>query len=202
MGLKVSGVTGTAINATVFAESSTFYPTASLPPTVFTTISFYFNQTYQLVTGQTYAWWVYNYNATINDANYPAIQNGGSGSSYGGVENYFENSAWVQASGYDLWFYVYGNEETSETTPTPPIDYWYDDDDVTGLMSYLAIILLVAIPMYLFAIPLKMGANGAVIGLGVGAGLGYLIFPLLMPIWLVFLISIGIIAFFIRGFRS
>lgn len=189
----------------VLAESTTSYYMGDIP-LIAANYTFAFNQTYQLVDTKWYGIVVQVVNGTVVDtSNYIKVALDTTSPGYTGNAISYHDSAAALQSTFDVVFEIWGNvdaapEPTPTPEPTPP--YWYTDEDITGLMGYLAILLIIGIPMFLLAVPFRMGANGAVVGLAIGAALGYLIYPTLMPLWLVFLIAIGIIGFFIRGFRS
>lgn len=79
---------------------------------------------------------------------------------------------------------------------------WWDDENLATLAEYIVVLSLILIPAGILGGVLRLGFWGVVIGLLIGAGLGYLIYPTLVPMWLVFAIIIGIVGIIIVGRRN
>lgn len=172
------------IEATDITASATIY-------------SFYFNQTLLLEDDTIYCFFVYaDDEVLLGDPNYVGVYLDNSGSYSYGYYFKYGSSAWSETSGYDLCFYIYGNvDSAAEEEPDP----WYEDENIAGLMSYIVALGLMLTPMgIMYGVKLR-SPNVLIIGLLIGAGLAYMVFPTVVPLWLVFGITLGIIGYLIFG---
>lgn len=135
---------GTSVENSTHVEMSTLSAVGGY-------VTFTFAGTWNFTADDWFCWIVWSDDATALDtSNYVGILRDTADGHQGYSNSY--GSSWSNSVVNDFQFIVYVNDESSATpTPTPPIDYWYDDSDVTGLIGYLAIMLLMGIPMFLFA---------------------------------------------------
>lgn len=125
----------------------------------------------------------------------------------GSVNNYLSPTILnVAANGFGA-IYVTMNNAAAGPTPvgTSDGDYdvgWLSTLDFAGAVSWLAVLLLFLIPPFILGVYMRGGKWGFLIGLAIGTGLSYFVFPLLVPIWLVVLIAIGLGAAFLTSVKE
>lgn len=100
------------------------------------------------------------------------------------------------------YFYIDDIQTPYDSDPFPSSeeedeDYWWDDEDLTNIMSWVVILCIMFVPSWLMGSYFAMGKWGYIIGLSVGTGLGYMIYQPLVPIWLVFLVAVGVVGYLI-----
>lgn len=102
---------------------------------------------------------------------------------------WYNNNGWA-----DDYTVIWEEESEDDELPT------YDVDSVIErMMGYLVPLIVMVLPSFLMGKVFKMGLWGYLIGLAVGSGLGYVFLPQYVPVWLVFIIGLGIVAVFLRG---
>lgn len=105
---------------------------------------------------------------------------------------------WVEGSGLtDIAHFFYGWDGAADATPTPTAYPTYDPNSDTeqlyaDLVAFLTPLLVMILPALLLWWLGGKGKWPLLIGLAIGTGLGY-VFVSGFPIWLVFLVAIGII---------
>lgn len=81
-------------------------------------------------------------------------------------------------------------------TPTPvgyqPVSYGY-------IVWYLVALVVVLLPAGILGVLFRFGAWGFIIGLAIGSGLGYMLMPTIVPLWLVFVVVIGIVGMLLKN---
>lgn len=81
-------------------------------------------------------------------------------------------------------------------TPTPtgyiPVSYGY-------IVWYIVALIVVLLPAGILGVLFRFGAWGFIIGLAIGAGLGYMLMPTIVPLWLVFVVVIGIVGMLLKN---
>lgn len=197
-------------NATVYATSAAVDPEASfdhydgsftVAEAVASMYNFGFNATYQVIEGQWYAI-VYSVDSGTLDpgTDEPGIFYAGDIDSYPGVFNVYVGGwgAGVdtnQISHRVTVTDVLGELYSNSATPTP--NYTGDDgvdDLINDLINFLLPIIVMLIPAVLLGYVMRMGKWGYIIGLAIGTGLGVM-FISGFPVWLAFLVTIGLIGF-------
>lgn len=192
-------------SSSVWLETSTdVYPLASMPA-VQTEYTFTFNQTTLLSAGNFYSFMVYTKNATIIDGtNRWRVWYRGSGSTYGAYYYYWDNPDTqfnYSSGGATLKFEVMANVESASAGSSSE-EYWWSDETVGTFAELIVMIVIVLIPSALLGKVFKLGFYGYIIGMCIGAAMGYLFFPSIVPIWLVFAIIVGLAALIIFGKRG
>lgn len=195
---SVNATDGTAVPTGSFIEQSNNRSVSDVTWGQSGWLSFSFSQTVLLTQYQVYAVYVvaYSYSGVtlINDYWSAA---GESGATY-------HNGGWDPSAALDFSIRIYGNTESLGGTPTPypssTTGSVYPTSEgisaITGYLIALFIILLPAGLMYWF----KLRSVGFMItGLAIGAGLGYLTMPATVPLWLLFVMIMGIVGNFFRG---
>lgn len=126
-------------------------------------------------------------------------------------------AAAARASGADGWgdtwtagtmilHYVYTDDELGGGAPyTPPgtIDTTTYDSIISGFVTFMVPLIVILLPAFLLCfITRKVDKWLLLIGLAIGAGLGYYLMPTYVPLWLVFLITIGLIGMAYQSVRG
>lgn len=62
---------------------------------------------------------------------------------------------------------------------------------LSGFMEYIVPLIVILIPAFFMAVPMKMGKWGFITGIAIGSGLGFAFFN--VPAWVLFLITIGLV---------
>lgn len=85
---------------------------------------------------------------------------------------------------------------TGLPTPTPsgyiPVSYGY-------IVWYIVALIVVLLPAGVLGVLFRFGAWGFIIGLAIGAGLGFMLMPTIVPLWLVFVVVIGIVGMLLKN---
>lgn len=114
----------------------------------------------------------------------------------------FQNYDWVSnVVGWQSQHRVYVNTTEAAPTATPVPIYpsagggaTYIDYLIGQFINFFIPLVVMLIPAFLLGYVCRMGKWGYIIGLAIGSGLGVVFVPN-FPVWLVFLISLGIIGF-------
>lgn len=183
------------------AVSTTTVNVASLT-TSWVNYTFYFvSSMYQLQANEWYAFSLTGV-GVFDAANYVSVMAKSGGSTYVGEPGYYhfetDSADWsVVTAGSDLSFYVWGDTDlassTTEPLPTGGINVDTSDSDAVfnaliGYMIPIVVMLLPAVFMWLIG---GRGKWPLLIGIAIGSGIGYLFG--LVPVWLVFLVSVALI---------
>lgn len=189
--------------STLLETSSTAYALADISA-VLTEYTFDFSQTVQLEAGNFYSFAVYIINATnIDTSNRINIAN--KGTTFDGYNTVYDNSisSWNcgSAASNDVTFAIYANVDAYEEESEPE-DYWWTEETLGTVVNLFIIIAIVLIPAAILGKLFKLGTFGYATGTVIGAALGYVFFPAIIPIWLVFAVLIGIIGLMLFGRKS
>jgi hypothetical protein len=100
-----------------------------------------------------------------------------------------------------------GGSYTPPPSSTAPVNSPFSGIDLAsvdwaGVVSWIAVIILMIIPTFVLGVLLRGGKWGFLIGLSIGTGLSYVIFPNVMQLWLVVLVAVGVAAGFYNSMRS
>lgn len=207
--IELLGYTGTygttaVPNSTVYSTSDTIYISETGIAT------FTFPGDYQLVAGTKYAFAV---EAVAMDpglqyhSSYGVRLSETSSSAYGGNSFLYMNGTWlVYDASFNLntWT-VYGTSTAGETPaplPTGGLDVDTSDADAVmeALIGYGVPVVVMLLPMIFIWLVGGRGKWQMLLGISIGTGIGYLFG--LVPVWLVFLISIGVVGFAYQSVRS
>lgn len=151
---------------------------------------FNFSGTYQITIGLQYAFAI---ECTSMDAvsysTYVTFKES-STDTYTGNSFIYSDSAWsVYDPTFDLEFTVYGEASPQSTSPISTDDL---PDLYNSFVNFLVPVLVMTLPAMLLWWLGGRGKWPLLIGLAIGTGLGY-VFIAGFPLWLVFLVAIGII---------
>lgn len=110
----------------------------------------------------------------------------------------FQNWHFLNTNDYEMIVYV-DADYMGGGTPTPvpssvPGSSGYVNYLIEQLIDFFIPLVIMLIPAFLLGFVCRMGKWGYLIGLAIGAGLGYTFIPG-FPVWLIFLVSLGIIGF-------
>lgn len=131
---------------------------------------------------------------------------GTSAGAYGGNAFHYDTSAWQQdAASTDYYFTVMGSDTpgaTSAPLPTGGLNVDTSDADAVmeALIGYGVPVVVMLLPTIFIWLIGGRGKWPMLIGISIGTGIGYLFG--LVPVWLVFLISIGVVGFAYQSARS
>lgn len=157
--------------------------------------TFYFGSLLSLEVSHMY--WLVIYidsKTTLDASNFPAIAYRGASDSYStGSQKIQADSTWNN-QGYDMQFAVYvsdtwGLSPTASPSASSETDLETIIRQLTNFIVPLLVMLLPAFLLWWFG---GRGKWPLLIGLAIGTGLAYMFIPG-FPVWLVFLVSIGII---------
>lgn len=166
-------------SSTVSIASLSENPTYSSVQFTFTGLLMTFNQTYCFFVCA-------DAGATFDGTHYIRV---GTGGSHVGTPGKFLSAAWIAGPG-DTVFVMYG--ATSSDGTTVPIGVTDADTLVNAFASFIVPIVFLLLPVLLLILVTRSTDKWIIlIGLTIGAGLGY--YFGMVPIWIVFLISIGLI---------
>lgn len=188
-------------SGTLKATSVTYIDTILVSTTVYQSYTWNFSDGgFNLTSGS--SWWigVYVSSGTISDVNncYYSVRDGGS------LQHTYYSSAWHDTALHALTIVV---QTTAETTPTLPTEGGYDwtgDTDalLNSFMGFLIPLVLILLPAALLcAMARRVDKWLIIIGLTIGSALLYLF---LGPqyLWLVFLVTIGLIGMAYQSVRG
>lgn len=189
-----------AMPPTVLAQSDNYFTSMSISTSI-TEYTFTFNQTYALTDGVYYCWFVYVDDYVFADAANCVKVQFDSSSSYGdGNYIYDSSSAWAHNNTYDTAFYLYGNVEAASSGSGGSDDSgWWDDAYLAQLGTYIVTFVIILLPSIVLGLLFHMGKWGYIIGIIIGSGLGYILFPTVVPLWIVFLVGTGVFAMILLG---
>lgn len=161
---------------------------------------FYFDGTYNLTVGTEYWICLSAVTQSCSVGNYIAVgwdaSSAAPSSPAFGVR--YDGSTWDRDTGLqDYAHYFYGWDGVADATPTPTAYPTYDPNTDTeqlyaDLVAFLTPLLVMILPALLLWWLGGRGKWPLLIGLAIGTGLGY-VFVSGFPLWLVFLVAIGII---------
>lgn len=164
--------------------------------------SFYFPGTNYYAAGN-YSVAVYAYGSTIDDAaNWIEIMYDGSSSTYAGYSGIYTSSAWTCTAASDFVLYIYGDTTPPDPLPTGGLNVDTSDADevMEALIGYGVPVVVMLLPMIFIWLVGGRGKWPMLLGISIGTGIGYLFG--LVPVWLVFMVSIGVVGFAYQSVRS
>lgn len=191
---ELAGVTGTVgTNAT---PNATVFDTATMAvtdtPTIWNTFTITFTSVYQIIAGQNYTVNLYSDNdgSGYNTTNcmWFYLYNG---NSEAGNEFWYHESAY-EGNANDFHTVVYVSDVSGATPAPTSYPVGSTDQLYTDLIAFFTPLFVMLIPALLLWYLGGRGKWALLIGLAIGTGLGY-VFIANFPIWLVFLVAIGII---------
>lgn len=189
---------GTDYPSTIIEQSTSNISAADIPYSAPAWITFQFNQSQLITTNEVYAIYViatsYSGSGIIFDRS-GAINNESSA--------IWHNNGWDYPSG-DYLIRVYGNTEQVEggATPAPtatqnPAIPYPDSSGIGAIVNYLIALFIILLPAGILGVLFRFGSWGFITGLAIGAGLGYVLMPTTVPLWLFFAVVLGIVGMMI-----
>lgn len=177
--------------------TSTNYIISSDLTGLYANYTFTFNQTLQLQNDIYYGFTVTGYNASYTAANKAVIEAdrySASNNYADGVAAYYSSSSWHKELLFSLYFEIFANVDAYEEPEPPPPDTIWDNADITQLATYAVALGIILLPLgVLMALRVSMNPFIILIAIGLGAGLGWVLMPTVVPLWLVFVVVIGLI---------
>lgn len=200
--MYIYGLTGsygtTAVpNSTLIDTSTNTIDIASLPGGLVSR-DFTFSGQVQLTENTQYTFAVEASDGTFAGYVYLQIR---TSSSYAGNAFNYVTSGWSPQT-YDLFFTVYGSD-TPIATPIPSATSgvtipYPDTSGITAIANYLIALFIILLPAGILGVFFRFGTWGFITGLAIGAGLGYVIMPTVVPLWLFFAAIIGIVGMIMK----
>lgn len=198
VGSPTGSLSAALINATspytIIENSSNTVSTTEIT-TADTWINFVFSETTLISDSQLYFYAVYvSDDSTFDVANHAhAIGDGSSGVPNNmGTKFSASAGAWTQGGTQDLCMRVYTTTELGGGSEEEQTSLTQMDEIMSGLAAFLLPLLVLLLPALLLIFFTRRTDKWLLlIGLAIGAGLGY--YFGLIPVWLVFLVSIGLI---------
>lgn len=196
VGCGISNETLTGGTTTFRTNSTTFVQVSTLTG-VYQNVTFTFGQDY-LIDDAVGVWSIilfWKNTTTIDGSNYIQVSANSAGAYAGGNYKGFVSGSWSDVPTWDLPFQVMANVDAYEEPVTPPeIDPIWDDANVTQLAIYAVALGIILLPLgLLMALRLPLNPFMILIAIGLGAGLGWVLMPTVVPLWLVFVVVIGLI---------
>lgn len=199
----------TAPNGTIYATSDPILLTSiTAGDSIQQEVTFYFWEDYQLIVNEKYAFVItYDGASVVEDANSPYWWMLGSGSTHAGRSVHCNNvQGWIVSNaGATQWFGVAGND-SPQTTPGPlptgglNVDTTDADVVMSALIDYGVPVVVMILPVaFLFLVGMR-GKWPFLMGIAIGTGMGYLFG--LVPVWLVFIVSIVEVGMAYQSVRS
>lgn len=190
--LMGTGNVVSAVNATQYAISNTL--DTSDYATGYQNYTFEFTGTYELIQYEVYALVVHVESGTISGANYLRVGVDGTSSTHEGRYVWYNTGAWaVAAAGStDMVFEIYSQSISGLDTSTSGWSTGDTGELIEDFANFIVPIAVMLLPAILFIIFFKRTDKWLIlIGLAIGTGLGY--YFGMIPVWLVFLVAIGLI---------
>lgn len=183
-------------------------------------LDFYFSGDTQLTAGTAYAFYVTVGAGFFNDANYVRVNYLNHAGHDANSAQYLLDGWGFDSNQRIGPLQVYGSlepESTPTATPTAtlpasfspnpsvtatvyptfsfnPVGGGTDEEFISAVVNVLVPIIFLVFPAFLLGVVLKGGKWGFMIGMMIGASLGFIFFSVYVPLWLVFAVFIGIAA--------
>lgn len=205
IGMQLQG-TGNDLNAdpngTILETSTTTYNAFDLARDVQTNYTFQFSGTYTLQQYQAYALTVTIDSQTMQDAdNHTRTGRDTSASTDEGYSGFFRDSAWDgPAEDGDL---IYEVKVVNNFGGGGGTDYTFStwDGTINSFINFMVPLIILLLPAILLMFLTRRTDKWLlIIGLAIGAGLGY--YFGMVPLWLVFLVVIGLIGMAYQSVRG
>lgn len=186
--------------SSVLVETSTTTIEAGSLSTVETEYTFEFSQTSALTSGNMYSFFIYTIEATLIDSsNYYKLYYESLTDYEAYVYTWYNPTpAWATYPTSALLFNVYANVE-SLAGGGGEEEYWWTEETIGNFVNLVVILVIVLIPSVILGKLFKLGTYGYATGIVIGAAIGYIFYPSIVPIWLVFAVLIGIIGLMLFG---
>lgn len=159
----------------------------------FVDVTFTFAETYQMVAGMKYAIIIFvQSGSTYDDSNHVRVGIDSDAPAYVGERGDYSDAGWTMTDASDLVFEVYVSNVGIDGSGTSS---WSSSDTgelIEDFASFIIPISVMLLPAILFVIFFKRTDKWLIlIGLAIGTGLGF--YFGMIPVWLVFLVAIGLI---------
>lgn len=167
--------------------------------------SFPYNSSAHWFEAGNYSLVVYIYGVVDASANWIESLYDNTASGYSGSAGEYYSSAWAVGTTHDIPFYLYGDLTAVETPgPLPTgglnVDTSDADEVMEALIGYGVPVVVMLLPMIFIWLVGGRGKWPMLLGISIGTGIGYLFG--LVPVWLVFMVSIGVVGFAYQSVRS
>lgn len=194
--------TGDSLNAytngTIYATSTNTIAASSLQ--VYTdgvkNDTFLFDGTYELIAGQKYCFTLYAETAmTLDASNDVVVRTDTTSPGFEGYYSHYTTAGWLAPStAIDMLFRINVTDTSAGSGGSSSSDD-IDIPELSGeLAEFLVPVVVVLLPVFLLAFfTKKLDKWILIIGLTIGVALGYIFMPEYVPLWLVFLITIGLV---------
>lgn len=210
---QVYDVTGSISSHTAY-PGSTLYASSvnTLSSSSFTasvvTYSFLFNQSFYMEKDHEYAIMVYAGSENVDTSSYFYTRGSQANVITNATMFMYRNGAYTNVYVGAINLAVFGVSTSSQPTPTPSTSATVNpqvqavNDFTADFTSYLIPILALLIPSVLMGFVFRMGKWGYLIGITIGAALGFLFMPASVPIWIVVGVLIGVIGLVYQSTRN